>query len=310
MNGPSSGGSGTVAALLTVCVLVWGTTWYAIVWQLEAIAPAPGVAVRFALAAAGLFAWALWQGQSLRFPWAVQRLLAIQGLLSFTVSYLCVYHAERYIVSGLVAVGYAATPLINMVLARWLMGTPLSRPVGVGGVAGLVGVVLIFWHEFARLSEAPHVLLGAGLTVAAVLTSSLSNMAVAFSHRQGVSGPAPLAWAMAWGAAGTALVALVQGDAWTPRWSWAFVGSMAWLVLGGSIIAFACFYALMRRVGPAKAGYVGVTTPVVALLVSSVFEGFHWQWATVAGVALAVGGNVWALWPRPAAGEGGAGKAA
>ena len=302
MNGPSSGGSGTVAALLTVCVLVWGTTWYAIVWQLEAIAPAPGVALRFALAAAGLFAWALWQGQRPRFPWAVQRLLAIQGLLSFTVSYLCVYHAERYIVSGLVAVGYAGSPLVGLLLARWILGSPMSARVALGGVAGVAGVAMIFGHEFERLSAAPGVLAGALLTALGVFTSSLSNMAVALYQRRGIAGPAPLAWAMAWGAAPMALLAAFSPE---PQWlappDARFLASLTYLVLAGSVLTFLCFNALLGRIGPARAGYVGVATPVVALIFSTLFEGFEpstWTWL---GVALVVAGNAVALWPKRAA---------
>jgi drug/metabolite transporter (DMT)-like permease len=208
-----------------------------------------------------------------------------------------IYHAERFIVSGLVAVGYAAAPLTNMLLARAFFGTPMSRRVALGGVAGIAGVVLIFWHEFTRLTASQQVIWGAELTMASVLLASLSTIAAAGYHRLGVRGWGPLAWAMAWGGGAALLHALLAGTPW--HWSWrpVFLGSLAGLALLGSIIAFGAYYALVHRVGAAKAGYVGVLTPLVALAVSSVFENFLWTGLTLAGIALAIAGNAVALWP-------------
>ena len=286
-------------ALYAACVLIWGTTWIAITVQIAVLAPETGVAIRFALAAVVLMAVCRWRRIPLRLPARAQGLVALQGLANFWASYVCVYEAERWVASGVVAVGYAASPLVSLVLARVCLGAPMSRRVALGGVAGVAGVVLIFWHEFTSLAASSGVLWGVGATVAAVLLGSVGTVAASAYHRRGVSGWAPLAWAMAWGAAGAALQALVRGTPW--HWSWRpdFLGTLAYLALFGSILAFGAYYALVHRVGPAKAGYVGVLTPVVALMLSSVYEGFAWTGLTVAGIALALAGNAVALW-RPA----------
>jgi drug/metabolite transporter (DMT)-like permease len=135
-----------------------------------------------------------------------------------------------------------------------------------------------------------------------VLLASLATIAAARYHRLGANGWAPLAWAMGYGAAGAALVALALGRPWAWAWTPAFLGSLAWLTLAGSIVAFGAYFAFVRRMGPAKAGYIGVVTPIIALVISSLLEGFAWTGLTVAGVALAVLGNVIAMWPdAPAA---------
>lgn len=288
-------------ALYAACVLIWGTTWIAITVQIAVVAPEAGVAIRFALAAAVLMAVCRWRRIPLRLPARAQALVALQGLANFWASYVCVYEAERWVASGVVAVGYAASPLVSLALARVFLRVPMSRRVALGGVAGVGGVVLIFWHEFTTIQASAGVLWGIAMTVAAVLLGSVGTVAASAYHRRGVSGWAPLAWAMAWGAAGAALQALVRGTPW--HWSWRpdFLGTLAYLALFGSILAFGAYYALVHRVGPAKAGYVGVLTPVVALLLSSVFEGFAWTALTVAGIALALAGNAVALWrPAPA----------
>ena len=285
-------------ALYAICILIWGTTWIAITAQIEVLAPELGVAIRFGLAAVALLAVCWWRRIPLRFPARVQALVLAQGLANFYASYVCVYAAERYVASGVVAVGYAASPLIGLVLARALLGVRMSGRVALGGVAGVCGVVLIFWHEFTRLAATQQVVWGAELTLAAVLLSSLSTIAASAYHRMGVQGWGPLALAMAWGSAAAFAQVLLTGLAW--HWSWRpeFVATLLYLALFGSVLAFGAYYALVHRVGPAKAGYTGVLTPVVALAVSSVYEGFLWTGLTVAGIALALLGNAVALWPR------------
>ncbi len=288
------------SALYAICILIWGTTWFAITAQIDVLAPALGVALRFGLAAAVLFAFCRARRIPLRLPRRVQALVVAQGLAGFYASYVCVYEAERFVASGVVAVGYAASPLFGLVLARVLLKTPMSARVALGGVAGVAGVVLIFWHEFTRLTASDQVLRGAELTMVSVLLATLSTVAASTYHRLGVRGWGPLAWAMAWGAGAAAVHAVVTGTPWNWSWRPGFLGSLAWLALAGSIGAFGAYYALVHRVGTAKAGYVGVLTPVVALVVSSVLENFLWTGLTVAGIALAILGNVVALWPRAA----------
>lgn len=284
--------------LYAVCVLIWGTTWLGIKFQLDALAPEPGVALRFLCAAALLALYCRRRGITLRFDARLHALFALQGLAGFCVSYVFIYHAERFIVSGLVAIGYAASPLANMLLARLLFGTALSPRIFFGGVLGLAGIALIFLHEIMRVSLNDTLLTGVALTMTAVLLSSVAGMAATRYHQLDVHGWAPLAWAMLYGGAATALYALAAGRSFAIAWSWTFAASFAYLVVGGSILAFGAFYALVHRIGVARAGYVGVMTPIVALVVSSLFEGFAWTAATFVGVALAVAGNGIALGPR------------
>lgn len=292
----------STSLLFAVCVVVWGTTWFAITAQLNAVAPEVGVAVRFGLASVLLMAWCAARQLPMRFSVKQHGWFALQGLAGFSISYVCIYHAERFIVSGVVAVGYAASPLVVMLMARAFNGTAMSRRVAAGGALGLGGVALIFSHEFARLGASADAAFGAMLAGAAVLLSGVATIAATRYQREGVKGWAPLAWAMAYGSAGSLIAALAAGRSFEIAWSVPFVVSLAYLTLAGSIVAFGSFYGLVHRVGPARAGYVGVMTPIVALVVSSMLEGFGWTGETLAGVALAIAGNVLALWqPRPAA---------
>lgn len=286
------------SALYALCVFIWGTTWFAITAQLAVLSPEVGVALRFCLASAVLLAFCAWRRIPLRHDARTHALLALQGVAGFCASYIGVYHAERHVVSGVVAVGYAASPLVALVLARCFLGTRMSRRVALGGLVGLAGITLIFAHEFDRLGAASEVVLGAVLTAASVLLSGISTIAAARYQRRGVHGWSPLAWAMAYGGLAAAGVSLAMGRGWHWAWTPAFLGSLAWLTLFGSVVSFGAYYTVVHRWGPARAGYIGVMSPVVALGVSSALEGFAWTAATVAGVALALLGNVVAMW-RP-----------
>jgi drug/metabolite transporter (DMT)-like permease len=285
--------------LFFAAVAIWGTTWIAITFQIDAATPEVGVALRFSLAALAAAAWCRWRGIALAYPWRTQRWLALLGVTGFCASYLLVYHAETHIVSGLVAVGYAAMPLVNMAIERLFFGTPLSRRVGAGGLLGVAGIALVFEPEFARAATEAGLLIGAALTAAAVVISSLANMIVLRNHRAGVEGWAPLALAMGWGAAASWVYALALGGSFAILWSWPFALSLAYLALAGSVLAFGAYYVVVGRIGTARAAYVGVMSTVVALLISTAFEGYAWRWTTAVGVLLTVAGNALALRRKP-----------
>jgi len=285
--------------LFGAAVVIWGTTWFAIKFQLDAVAPEFGVTLRFLLAAAIVLGWCAWRGLSLRLAAATHAWLALQGACGFSLAYVLIYHAERFIVSGLVAVGYAAAPLTNMLLARLFFGTAMSRRVAAGGVLGLAGIVLVFWPNLEPLLSGrvtdPSVLLGTAFTISAVLLSCLANMITLRLQHSGVVGWPPIGIGMAYSAACSFAVAAALGRPLSILWSVPFSLSLLYLALVGSVLAFGAYFALLARIGAARASYIGVMTPLVALLVSTLFEHFDWQLLTFLGVSLAVAGNVLAL---------------
>jgi drug/metabolite transporter (DMT)-like permease len=110
--------------------------------------------------------------------------------------------------------------------------------------------------------------------------------------RLGVNVWQKMAWGMAWGSVGSALAALATGGGFRLSLAPSYLASLLYLAVFGSILAFAAFLTLLERVGAARAGYVGVMTPVVALAISGVVEGFPWGPSTVAGIAVVVAGNL------------------
>jgi drug/metabolite transporter (DMT)-like permease len=284
--------------LFAICVVVWGTTWHAITYQLFDFSAEVGVALRFALAGVALLAFCRWRAVPLAYSLADHGALALQGVFLYGVSYVCVYHAERFVPSGLVAVGYSASPLLSGIGAALFFGAALSRRFFIGGVLGVGGVVVIFWTQITRATGGAQAALGALLTIAAVLLSAVGSLVASRNRERGVALLPAMGFGMIYGAIGAAVVAFAFGRSialpTAPSW-WL---SLAYLAFAGSVLTFACFLTLQDRVGVGAAGTVGVMTPLIALLVSLAFEGFRPDALTAAGAALAVAGNVLMLSPR------------
>ena len=287
--------------LFAIAVAIWSTTWHAILYQLAHTPPEAGVALRFALAGALALAIAAWRGERVRCSAREHARIALQGVFMYSLAYLCVYHAEKHVPSGLVAVGYSASPLVNGIGAWLLWRTALTPRFLVGGVLCMAGVALIFAPEFAKVQAGDAALRGALFTLGAVALSAVGSLLASRNAVHRLPLWPAMGWGMLYSAALSALILLASGQPVTlpsplvaPAW-WL---SLAYLAMAGSVVAFACYLTLQQRVGPGAASTVGVMTPMLALLISAAFEGFQAVALTWLGAALALAGNVLILRPR------------
>ena len=274
------------------CVAIWSTTWIAITFQLGAIAPEMSVAYRFFLASLLLFAWCAIRGLPLRFSAREHGWLALFGLGSFGVGYVFVYYAEQYVVSGLVAVGYSASPLLGMLGMRLFFGTPMTGRIAVASLLGIAGIVLVFYPELARLQGSIETAKGALFTAISVVIAAGGSMVAYRNQRAAVPLWQGMAWGMFYGAMSALALGLASGKPSSFLATPAYVLSLVYLAILGSIVAFASYLTLLKRIGAARAGYIGVMVPIVALLLSAAFEGFRFHVLPWVGIAISVAGNV------------------
>ncbi len=285
-------------SLFLTCVVIWGTTWLAITFQLGPVAPEVSVSHRFLLAALVIAAWCRLRGLSLAFKPAEHAALALLGVAMYAVSYVFVYHAEVHLASGLVAIGYSASPLLSTLGLRLFFGQPVTARMAAGSLFGILGITLVYWPEFARLADDRNVALGALFTALAVLISTSGGLLAQRNHQRGLHGWPTMAWSMGYGALASLAIALALGRSYTIDLGAPYLLSLLYLSLLGTVITFAGWLTLVGRIGAARASYVGVMAPVVALFVSTLFENFEWQLLTVAGVAVSIAGNVLVLGGR------------
>jgi drug/metabolite transporter (DMT)-like permease len=240
-----------------------------------------------------IFGYCLARRMPLRYSVREHLWIALMGILMFSVSYIAVYYAEAYVVSGLVAVGYSASPLLGMLGMRLFFGTPMTRPVVAGSILGIAGIALVFWPEFAHLQGDGKTTLGAIFTVIAVVVSALGSLVAHRNQAAHLPLWQSMAWGMLYGALFSLGVTLAMGKPLELAFTPAYVLSLLYLTILGSIVAFGGYLTLLKRIGPARSGYIGVMVPIVALVVSAFsFEQFRWHLLTWIGIAVSVAGNV------------------
>jgi drug/metabolite transporter (DMT)-like permease len=276
-------------------VLVWGTTWLALKFQLGVVDPQVSIVWRFLIAAPLMFLVCRVAGAPVLFPLGMHLRFAALGLFLYSTNFILFYNAGHFVVSGLLSVIFSLASVTNIVLAVLMLGERLRPRVVVGALLGLSGVALMFWHEIAGSEFGHGALVGLGLGVLGCLSFSTGNILSARIYRAGVPVLSANAWGVTYGVAVNAIVALAAGSAFVIEPTQRYVLSLLWLAIPGSVLAFWMYLALLQRIGADRAAYTTVLSPVLALLVSTVVEDYVWSATAVAGLALVAAGNVLVL---------------
>lgn len=281
--------------LYIVTVLIWGSTWIAIEYQLGVVAPVVSVFFRYATAAALLFGWCLATGINLRFERSAHVRFLLLGLLLFCLNYILTYQAQQYITSALSAIVFSTMLWMNLVNARIFFGTRSGASVWLGSVVGIVGILLLFLPQVENLNLTDTTVLGALLCLLGAFIASLGNMVSQAAQNSGLPILQSNAWGMFYGALLTGGIAAAEGESFAMDWSAPYLLSLSFLVIFGSIAAFGAYLTLLGRIGAHKAGYALVMFPVVALVISFFFEGLDPNWNIFLGIGLVLLGNVFVL---------------
>jgi len=278
--------------LYILTVVIWGSTWIAINYQLGDVAPEASVSYRFALAAFMLFLFAKVKQLPLSFSITQHGLFAAFGICLFGMNYLLLYTAQQHINSALSCIAFSTLMLMNIVNAKIFYKTQITKQVYLGGAFGLLGIVTLFWPQLTDMELGAATFLGLGLCLLGTLSASIGNMLSIKNQRNNVPIVQANAWGMLYGAIFTGLAVVMQGKQFSFSFEPAYLGSLLYLSLFGSVIAFGCYLTLMTRIGAHKTSYANIIFPAIAVLISTVVEGFVWSEFTVIGLSLVLLGNL------------------
>jgi len=286
------------SALYVLTVLIWGSTWFAIELQLGVVAPEVSLVYRYGAASALLFAWSRFRGLRLQFSLRAHGWFFLLGVLLFGVNYIVAYHAQIHITSALTAIAFSSMVWMNIINSRLFFGVKAGRNVLSGALLGGVGIFCLFAPQINEVSFDDTVFYGSFLAVLSALIASFGNMVSQATQKVKLPVVQTNAWGMFYGTVFTAIVAKSYGHAFEFEWTVAYVGSLAYLTVFGSIIAFGAYLTLLGRIGAHKAGYAMVMFPVVALVLSILFEGLQIDSTTVLGTVFVLAGNLLVLKTR------------
>ncbi len=289
----------TTLLLYLATVLIWGTTWIMMKYQLGEVAPAASLTYRYLCAGALVLAGAALAGKRVRLKRTEHLWCALQGASMFSVNYWLTYLAAAHLTTGIVSVFFAGAAAVTMVMSAILFRrTPSLRAV-IGACLGIAGIALVFWPEIEGVAlDGPKVWAG-GLLVISVCMFSAGGLIGARNMSAGQPRYATIGWGMIYGGIVMAILTMARGETFNFSLTPAYVWSLIWLTLLGSGAVFVLYFAVVERIGAEKGSYATVMFPLVALTVSTFVEDYHWPALALIGVPLALIGNGLVLWQKP-----------
>ena len=287
-----------IAFPFLLVALIWGSTWYVITGQIAEVPAHWSIAYRFALATPAMFLLATIMRRGLSMPGRAHKLALAMGLFQFCGNFTFVYLSELHLTSGIVALMIGMMMVPNAILAKFWLGQPVTRRFIGGSAIALSGIALLLVNEARVAPLEGSVALGATMALVAMLSASIANVIQAGPAGKDVPLVTLLGWAMLYGTAiDVVLALLLAGAPVLPRDPQYWLGT-AWLALAGSVTTFPLYYGLVRKLGAGRAAYNGVLVVVIAMIISTVLEGYSWTALASGGATLAMIGLVVALRAR------------
>src|SRR3989338_3164396 len=284
--------------LYLITILVLGSTWFGISCQLGAVPIDVSIFYRFVLASILLFAWCFTRKVNMKFSWKEHVLFVLLGVFQFSMNYLAAYEATCHISSGLNAIGFSMILVFNIINGSLFFKTRLTSSVFFGTLSGILGILIIFWPSIMSFDISNEGLMGILFSLLGALFASFGNIISAASQKKNIPVMQSNAYGMGYGALWLLLMIFITGDSFKFDMSFTYISSLVYLAIFGTIVAFGCYLTLLGRIGVSRAAYVHILTPVVALIISTLFEGFRWDLHIFTGVGLILLGNVIILTKR------------
>lgn len=278
-------------SLYLSAVLIWGSTWFAIKFQLGVVAAEVSLVYRFGMAAIILLLFCVFSGRRLKYSASQHGFIALQGLFLFSSNYLVFYWATGLLTSGIVALMFSTVILMNIVNGALFMRTRVRPRVILGAGFGIAGIAAIFWSEVSGVDDAADTWRGLWMCLLATYFASIGNIISARNQKNDIPVIQTNAWGMAYGALIMTIYALFSGVTFDYDPAPAYSLSLIYLAVFGSILAFGSYLTLVGRIGADKAAYAAVLFPVIALGLSTLFEDYQWTLRALFGFALVLLGN-------------------
>ncbi len=283
------------ASLYLSAVLIWGSTWFAIKFQLGVVAAEVSLVYRFGLAAIILLLFCVLSRRSLIYSAKQHGFIALQGLFLFSSNYLVFYWATGLLTSGIVALMFSTVILMNIINGALFMQARVRPRVILGAAFGIAGIAAIFWSEVSGVGDNAGTWRGLWMCLLATYFASIGNIVSARNQKNHIPVIQTNAWGMAYGALFMATYALFSGVAFNYDPTPAYSISLIYLAVFGSILAFGSYLTLVGRIGADKAAYAAVLFPVIALGLSTLFEDYQWTLRAFFGFGLVLLGNYFVL---------------
>ncbi|MDZ4675949.1 MAG: EamA family transporter [Oligoflexia bacterium] len=285
----------SVLALYIITVVIWGTTWLAIKQQIGIVPLELSIAYRFIFASFLLLLYSLYKKIDLRLSPRQHFSVLTLGLFIFCLNYICTYYASKFLASGLVAVVFSMVTTVNVINSRIFLGHRASQRLLGGVVIGLIGIVLVFYQDLLKLDPNAQTIMGLAFAFLGTVFASFGNIISSVNQKNGIQIIPANVYGMFYGGVITLCIGLCKGDTLIFDTSMSYILSLLYLSVFGSIVAFGSYFSLVKLIGPTRASYSAVLFPIVALILSTIFESYQWQLTSLIGVLAIIAGNIFVM---------------
>ena len=284
--------------LYLITVLIWGSTWFAIEFQLGEVAVEVSLFYRFGLAALIMWGYCLWKKIPLSFSLKNHGYIVLLGMGNFSANYTILYYAQNYLNSAMTSIAFSTLLVMNIVNTRIFFGKPIAFRIYLGALLGLAGIVTLFWDDLQGVNLSTGTLWGLILALLGALVASFGNMVSVRNSNSELNIMAVNAWGMTYGTLLLMVFAVFNGSEFKLSLEPSYIISLLYLALFGSVIAFASYFSLLKNLGAEKASYLIILFPIVAVILSGIFEGFEFTKNIFIGFILVLIGNAIVLTPQ------------
>ena len=289
------------AILYFIVLLAWGSSWFAISFQLGDVAPQVSIAWRFLLASFILFIWCYARGLKLSFSWRAHSSWLLLGFFLFCVNYICAYFGTFYLASGLVCLIFSTLTLFTVFNGFIFFKKPIRLPILFGAIVGILGLSIIFSNEISNTdwSLESGIVKGFLWMLLATFFASIGMLLSGQMQARKMPLVQSNAFSMLYGSLIIVTYVSISDISFSFSTSYSYVISLIYLSLVASVIGFGVYLKLVGNIGADKASYVNIFTPTIALFLSTLFENYQWSWTGLVGVALIIIGNIIVLYAKP-----------
>ena len=278
--------------LFIITLFCWSPTWYVIKFQLGYVDPLVSVFYRFLIAAIIMFIYLIYKKKNLKFSLNQHLWFLFFGVCLYSLNYVFFYLSNTYLISAFPAIVFSTVVIMNILGEGFYFKKKPSLKTLLGATIGMIGIIIIFSDEIFNFSLANGTHVGLFLALLGTFCASTGNMVHQRNLNNNFSLIPTLAYAMLYGSLVTLLITQIKGTELLFEYSFSYIASLTYLSIVGSIFAFIFYLRLLEKVGAGRAGYVGVVMPVLALLISTVFENLEWQQDLIIGLPILIIGAI------------------
>ena len=273
-------------------LICWSPTWYLIKFQFGVVDPLISIFYRFFIASIIVFIFLILSKKKMSFNIHQHLSFLLLGVTLFSLNYIFFYLANTYLISGIVTIAFSTILIMNILGERIYFKIKSSKQTLIAAGFGIIGILIIFEKELLNFKVEDKTHIGIILSFIATFWASTGNLIHQKNFKDKIPFVQSIAYGMLYGSIFTLIVAKFRGAELLFDYSFSYISSLLYLAIIGSVVAFYLYLKLLENIGSARAGYIGVIMPIIALIISTIFEGLQWTNNLIFGLPVLIFGCV------------------